>query len=95
MYARNFELTLDGDWQTLPIEDFFIALQFENPSTNSNNILYRFSSTGAERTLEPGDAIALNAIDKSDPFQNEGIQVKGTDTEELKGEQWLLDYQVA
>jgi uncharacterized protein YwbE len=93
MYSEDFELTLDGNWQALPVKDFFIAVQIENVTTEDVEIKMKADATTI-RTLESGVVAEWKTMDTSKPFRNAGIKAKGVSGQVLKGEQWLYDYQV-
>lgn len=92
MYSKDFELLLDGNWQPLPVEGFFVALQIENTTSGNVEIKMEESAT-VTRILESGAAAEWRTTEIKEPFRNAGIQVKGVNGQTLKGERWIYDYQ--
>jgi hypothetical protein len=97
MKSEFKELTMNGSWQlvsTAGIKSFFLALQTESISTNTNPVFLRREAGGVERTLTPGDIDTITAPQEwKEPLKDNGIAVKGTATDVVKFEQILFDYQ--
>ncbi len=90
--VRNFSLVLDGAWQALPVEVFYVALQIQNPAGN-HDLLFKHSDAGAEIALEAGDTYEVKTPwPEQQPIKNE-ILVKGTAAETITGERWIYDHQ--
>ena len=95
MIVRPFTMTLDGDWQDVPLPDSFIALQLINKSDDPLEIK---NSIGQFDDVQPNGAYTLATPGAPNgapmkPFSNNGFQVRGTNTDAVKGEVWVFDYQ--